>query len=42
MSLYPNKTCVVYDNVSYTFRQMDAASNRIANWAAALGESTSL
>ena len=34
---YPNKACVVFDNTSYTFREMDVASNRIANWAAAVG-----
>lgn len=34
---YPNKACVVFDNTSYTFREMDVASNRIANWAAASG-----
>lgn len=34
---YANKTCVLFDNQSYTFREMDQASNRIANWAAASG-----
>lgn len=37
MTKYPNKDCVVFDDVSYTFREMEAASNRIANWAASVG-----
>lgn len=37
LAKYPNRSCVEMDDQKYTFKQMEAASNRVANWGLAQG-----
>lgn len=37
LAKYGNKEALVFDNASFTFKELDIASNRVANWALATG-----